>query len=317
MAIFQFQRFLASVFSAIAMSKLPVAATQATGTDSITCEMEMVDYIFSHEASYHSRLAIDEDWSCVDENDQVYDLGGQWRHKLREFSVHAGLTVVHFQGITLQPAEINLHGIPKIVVHADSIVQVVENEISSGRRLAPPPMSGEIETVVVRVTDRDGKQPDMTAAEISQRIFGTTSGGVESVQSHLALCSGGQFQLVPSTRGHVESGITSSNIENGVLDLAIPAAVSNYTHATKKLLENRVRDLLKKIYGHHSVFGRLLYIMPEEAELGNDVVAYGYMNSRVTVYKGVPSFHTVIHELGHNLGLRHSGLEDGEEYGDE
>ena len=62
--------------------------------------------------------------------------------------------------------------------------------------------------------------------------------------------------------------------------------------------------------------------MPETTNLGvNNVLGYAYVGGVKSVYRGVPSFQTIIHEIGHNLGLSHSGLEDNpsifyREYGD-
>jgi hypothetical protein len=62
--------------------------------------------------------------------------------------------------------------------------------------------------------------------------------------------------------------------------------------------------------------------MPESANIGSGVLGYAYLSGVKSVYRGVPSFPTLMHEIGHNFGLSHSGLEDNldpflNEYGDE
>lgn len=65
-----------------------------------------------------------------------------------------------------------------------------------------------------------------------------------------------------------------------------------------------------------------MYIMPENAILGyGNVLGYAYVGGVKSVYKGVPNFQTNVHEIGHNLGLSHSGMEGTnvlfyQEYGD-
>ena len=50
--------------------------------------------------------------------------------------------------------------------------------------------------------------------------------------------------------------------------------------------------------------------MPETTNLGaNNVLGYAYVGGVKSVYKGIPTFQTLMHEVGHNLGLSHSGLE--------
>jgi hypothetical protein len=62
--------------------------------------------------------------------------------------------------------------------------------------------------------------------------------------------------------------------------------------------------------------------MPETTNLGNGVLGYAYLSGVKSVFRGVPSFPTLMHEIGHNFGLSHSGLEGNldsflYQYGDE
>jgi hypothetical protein len=53
-----------------------------------------------------------------------------------------------------------------------------------------------------------------------------------------------------------------------------------------------------------------MYIMPDSTNLGyNNVIGYAYVSGVKSVYRGIPSFQTLMHEVGHNIGLSHSGLE--------
>jgi hypothetical protein len=53
-----------------------------------------------------------------------------------------------------------------------------------------------------------------------------------------------------------------------------------------------------------------MYIMPDSTNLGfNNVIGYAYVSGVKSVYRGIPTFQTLMHEIGHNIGLSHSGLE--------
>eukprot|EP00536_Pseudo-nitzschia_multiseries_P009070 jgi/Psemu1/22252/gm1.22252_g len=324
MLILTSQQFLvvavAVAVAMIAMTNVASAET-TTGSESVTCEMELTDYTFSDEEGFSSALATEDEWNCVDESDNLYKLEGDWERMFTDFDVQSGLTVFDFQDVTVTQPPDSFHGIPIITVHETSKICEREGQRDcEGERECECKCKCECKRegehqkeAFVRVTDSAGMQPRLDAAAISDRIFATL-GGVESIKTQIESCSGDRLKLYKTTR--------NSDIVGGVLELTLEVAVADYSHEQRKDLERVVNGMIADAGYNVRSFGLVMYIMPETTNLGaNNVLGYAYVGGVKSVYRGVPSFQTTVHEVGHNIGLGHSGIEDGldsfyTEYGD-
>lgn len=300
----------------------------------ITCEMLMTDITYGDVDSFLEWGDQDE-WNCEDDVGILYDLYGDWERIFDEYFPLESGTTFTFKNVIIEPAQNEFYGMPTIIVAIDSEIdlthnrrrlqstfvrrnvgeQEVDSVHSNRRRLQSNFVRrnlGENEALVVRVTDAKGNTPRLSAADLSERVFGEFEAGSESVASHLNSCSGDQLTLVPSERN---SGVDGGTIVGGVLDIVIDVAVTDYAGSQKKELE-RVVDAEVTRLGYMgdgiTKFDFLMYVMPPQAILGGgNVLAYAYVKGRKSVYRDVPTFQTNIHELGHNMGLKHSGIEGG------
>jgi hypothetical protein len=294
------------------MLKLLLASSAVRGIAgqvSITCEMLMTDDTYEDVEYFEDN---EDEWNCVDDADILYELAGEWeRIFIEHYPFESGETF-SFQGVTIEGAE---DGEPTIRVYGDTQIEFVH----ARRRLQSNFIrrsSGSQETLVVRVTDAAGNKPSLEAADVSKRVFGEFTPGSASVASHLKACSGNQLELFPSDR----SGNGDVKIVDGVLDITIDVRVTDYNGFERKNLEREVDARLIELgYLGSEVtkYGFFMYVMPHNTNLKNNVLAYAYVKGRKSVYKNVPTFQTNIHEFGHNMGLQHSGFEDGDQtYGD-
>ena len=115
-----------------------------------------------------------------------------------------------------------------------------DDDNSGGRQLSSGRTSGELEVLVVRVTDASGEEPRLDRHDISNRVFGTF-GDMGSLKSQMGACSGDQLKLTPSTRDDDDE----NNIRDGVLELSIDVNVSDFDNSQRKFLEKAVNNKLK------------------------------------------------------------------------
>jgi len=232
MKLFIFHLLLANIVS------LNVALAQAVSpfTDSITCEMEVTEYTFSSEESFEDSVGTEDEWNCVDESDTLYDLKGDWKRILVDFHVHSGESAFNFRNVSILP-EVGVHSLPTIVVNHLSEIELVSEGVGdghTGRKLLVRTF-GELEVLVVRVTDNSGEQPRLNGAEIANRVFGTF-GDMASLKSQIGDCSDYQLNLTASTR--------TADIVDGILELPIEVNVADFGNLERKYLEKVVNQKL-------------------------------------------------------------------------
>lgn len=225
----------------------------------ITCEVLKTDITYEDVDSYLEDKDSEDEWNCVDDAGILYDFDGEWKRIFDEYEYPyqiSGSTFT-FKEVTIESAQDELYGLPAIIVANESEIvfehdrrrlrgnlagQDVDSVHDNNRRLQASFVRrnlGEQEVLVVRVTDKDGREPDMTAENLSKRVFGEYEPGSESVASHMNSCSGDQLTLVPSVRG--------SDIIDGVLSITIDVSVTAYTGDQRKDLEKVVTAELKTL----------------------------------------------------------------------
>lgn len=193
-----------------------------------------------------------------------------------------------------------------ITITEQSKVKTAGKESVRRRSLAVT--QGFRDVLVVRV-EYQGRSPQLSSEDLAGRIFGAGSKQVgQSVSEQFRACSFGKLELVP---------FTGLGVENGVAEVVITTAVSgnNSVLTLQNLVVARARATWRI-----SRLDHLIIVMPDVGlrYSGTAFLAYAYFDSAVSVYNDqwAGRLSGVMHELGHNLGLHHSG-QSGNEYGDQ
>lgn len=152
---------------------------------------------------------------------------------------------------------------------------------------------GQSTVLVVRVTDMNGLAPALSAADLHQHFFADAV----NLASQYAACSNNQLTFVPAT-GY-------SQINNGVIDVTVNYDVSGKNSET---VESYAIAAVQAIVTDESQWDHVMYVLPNEVNF-NGVSAYAYLNLYRSVYWDTYSSKLLVlmHEIGHNLGLEHSG----------
>jgi len=178
------------------------------------------------------------------------------------------------------------------------------------RRLARP-STGELLTLVVRVSTRDSAPP--SSSDLSTDVFNDEY----CLKSQYNRCSFGQLQIREYLPGE-ESQINTT--APGVIDILLQDTDANGN--TKEAIQELANAQLRNILGVSdpgSIFDLVLFCMPPGM---GEWLAYAYLGRWDSYYNNdmCQSVSQQMHEVGHNLGLHHSGEYHGsdtnQEYGD-
>jgi len=168
-------------------------------------------------------------------------------------------------------------------------------------------ITGEKKVLVVRA-DASDASTTANEQELSNNIFGT-NGDEVTLKSQYEACSYGKLTLKPYDG---TSGVISVELEGGVTGLnkfsveeAMVKAAGEYFDVDEENLSER--------------FDHVMLCLPPGTEVGEDKgwIAYAYVDSWLAVFNDdwCQQISTQVHEVGHNLGLAHSG-KNGDDYSD-
>mmetsp|Transcript_28792 Transcript_28792/g.40481 ORF Transcript_28792/g.40481 Transcript_28792/m.40481 type:complete len:590 (-) Transcript_28792:1954-3723(-) len=191
--------------------------------------------------------------------------------------------------------------VQNLIVSDDSIVvqrsEVHEEEERYQRRLESRTM-GKKEAIVLRVGTTDSKPP-LDAKELSNQVFGTYIDS-QNVQSRMDACSYGQLNISPSNAigidGVYDINLDLTTSENDKYGRAV-------VNAALDQLRTQVGDDLTKKFDH------IMICVPSGVK---PFIGYAWRNDFLSVYydSWCGSLTTKMHEIGHNMGLIHSGEGD-------
>jgi len=155
---------------------------------------------------------------------------------------------------------------------------------------------GSHKAIVVRIVDSTGSSPGLSESGLHQLVFKNNNGRPSAAEVFEG-CSNGQFTFEPATGSDVNNGVITINID--------------YDHNGKEYdeFDDEIMDILDSMTGVDRYVYRMM-ISPKNAKW------YGYYGAADEGYtswyngkKGIiEDRHTIIvHEVGHNLSLGHSG----------
>jgi hypothetical protein len=163
-----------------------------------------------------------------------------------------------------------------------------------GNRRRTSAKTGMSSVLIVRVTTNDATV-DLDLATITDRVFGDYG----TPASQYKACSMGKKQLLPA-----------SGFSNGALELFVNAKI---TGTNVMDFENTIKRDLVLVAGSLYSYDHIIYCLPggSHGPSGNtDWHAYAYINWNTAFFnnKECGYLSSFVHELGHNMGLDHSGL---------
>jgi len=195
----------------------------------------------------------------------------------------------------------------KMFLPSESAV-VVKTERERERRKLQSNTKGDFKTMVVRIIDKKGKGPTKSISDLENDVFEDES----CLKSQMAACSYNKLRIQPNT----DYG------GNGVYDLKVDHDLSK--DSSRTALYNAAKKKFNEEFGSpydKSKFDLILFCHPPEAidsvSEKSDWNAWGETNGPISGYSDVwcGAAAGQMHEVGHNIGLGHSG-EGNKEYGD-
>jgi hypothetical protein len=192
-------------------------------------------------------------------------------------------------------------GLPPYIFYPfNAMISVVKDSHRRLERGWKPKIEGVSRLLVIRVTARD-VDPVVSQELLSGRIFGVgEQAEAVSVVSQIGDCSFSKLRLEPAQ---------GPDITDGVGELSVPWDVDGSFIST---MENQLTSLTEAKFGSISDnFEHVVYCIPPGTKFNaqkDDWFAYAYLASSRSYFNGevCGSLSALIHEIGHNWGLRHS-----------
>ncbi|OEU14169.1 hypothetical protein FRACYDRAFT_240700 [Fragilariopsis cylindrus CCMP1102] len=195
-------------------------------------------------------------------------------------------------------------------INNDSFNRLLQTQ---NRRLKESPSAvGTKQALVVRIITSTGIEPEVTRNEIRKQVYDEDS---ISLVSQYKACSYGKLTITPY-EGNTISGVT---IQDGIIDITLSTDISTeFTNTNTNLgtLARYVREATVDALGDidENSIHLVMFVFPKGiAPFMATAITNRYDSYYTKKWLLPPSFH--IHEIGHNLGLKHSG-ENGNEYAD-
>ena len=254
-----------------------------------------------HPDGYHT-----ESWACELSNDEAKKINAKFVD-IEESSLFSGIVENAISGQSvlsvsqaIVDGETKSDDSPKMYLPENASIDLHSDSASAIKIQAGPSTTGTLTALVVRLSDRNNVSPDDSASQMYNDVFGDEV----CLKSHMEACSYGKLKIEPFI------GRTPSNyrVENGIVEVTM----TDYDVNSNGDRQTAAFKATQKLIGDlgHSMFDLVMFCYPRGK------TAYAYVNSKFSFYSNnIKAVSLQMHEVGHNLGLAHSGQE-GYEYGD-
>mmetsp|Transcript_8240 Transcript_8240/g.15079 ORF Transcript_8240/g.15079 Transcript_8240/m.15079 type:complete len:1302 (-) Transcript_8240:105-4010(-) len=170
-------------------------------------------------------------------------------------------------------------------------------------------LNGDRTLIVIRVSSPDGNVT-ASSSQLSDEVFGTHGGNLVNTAERMSSCSYGKFTLDKPPNDNV----AMPALVDGVVDVFINDNIGGRSSGD---VFNMAKPLAAAALGVPlGTFSHRLYVLPGHVSFGG-AAAWAYLPGSDSVFLNGYASSTFVqmHELGHNIGLMHSG-ESGAGYGD-
>ena len=203
--------------------------------------------------------------------------------------------------------EIYQSAAPLLIWQEAELSQDISTENGGGSRRLAINQTGNKSVLIFRISTDDGNgninSPAESASEVSEAVFGQASvdGAFNTLSSHYSACSYGQLTFSAAS----PTGTSAA----GVVDVTVPSGLTSQIQNSVITLAQTTLNLDMNDYDHVILhFPRHTRSDLAVANPTTNWLAYGNLPGKLSSFHGnwVLNVQTLMHEVGHNIGLRHS-----------
>ena len=146
-----------------------------------------------------------------------------------------------------------------------------------------------------------------TSDEQADNVFGM-NGDPANLKSQIDWMSKNQMQYIPACSRPEDACFNNANIINGVMECDIQQNIAGISYASVGNWNVDYANNILNPLGLSTSDFHLFHVIPEEANFGGGA-AWGQVPGTVTWYRDSYAYRVgvQVHEIGHNLNMRHSG----------
>lgn len=258
-----------------------------------------------HPQGYH-----EDKWVCQLSEEEAGAMGVEFVDVVESDAVAATISNATSGQSTLTVSEAYVDtDSPRMYIPQNAHVSVGDARIEPRtekrrRHLSGPDKEGTLKALVVRVVDKNGVAPTKGLGHLADKVFTDDV----SLKSQTEACSYGKLKIEPFV------GTTPSNrrITNGATSIQMDYDMTSLEPGMDQAALRAAREELGNL--NDPRFDLVMFCFPPTTKF----LAFAYPNSKYSFYNDEwCTFNAAqMHEVGHNLGLGHSGENGQGNYGD-